>query len=407
MVAENLRQIDVTGAQIILEPEGRNTAPAIAVAALRAQAQDKDAVLAVFPADHVIEDQDAFSKSIKIANDLAQDGKLVTFGIQPTEAHTGYGYIEGGAALSNAAFEISAFKEKPDQVTAQSFLDHGNFYWNSGIFVFRADAYIQALNDNEPDIIKHAQAALDGAQEDLDFLRLDPEPFKACKSISIDYAVMENTPNGAMVTMDAGWSDIGSWGALWKVLPKDAHGNVTKGDVITEDAQNNYVFAENKLVSVLGLEDIVVVDTKDALLVAHRDKVQNVKYIVDRLKSEDRSEAKHHRTVYRPWGHYDSVDFGERDQVKRIYVKPGAKLSVQMHHHRAEHWIVVKGTAKVTRDDETFLVAENESVYLPIGAVHALENPGKIGIELIEVQTGSYLGEDDIVRFEDRYGRAS
>lgn len=405
MVAENIRALGVQPLHIVLEPEGRNTAPAIAIAALLAQRQDPAAVLLVLPADHVIENNRAFEQSVSAAAALAAKGHLVTFGVRPSSAHTGYGYIEAGAALGEGAYAIAAFREKPDAKTAETFLKEGRYYWNSGMFVFQASRYLAALKDYEPDILRHAEAALDGARTDLDFLRLEREAFKKCKDISIDYAVMEKTDKGAMVMLDAGWSDVGSWDSLWQVLPKDGQGNTLKGDVIVEDSRNNYVFAESRLVTLLGVEDLAVVDTKDAILIARRDKVQNVKAIVDRLKKQGRKEAQHHRTVYRPWGHYDSIDSGERDQVKRITVKPGAKLSLQLHHHRAEHWVVVKGTAKVTKGKDTFLLSENESVYLPIGEVHCLENPGKIPIELIEVQTGSYLGEDDITRLEDVYGR--
>jgi mannose-1-phosphate guanylyltransferase/mannose-6-phosphate isomerase len=405
MVAENIRSLGLSPLHIVLEPEGRNTAPAIAIAALLAMRQDPSAILLVLPADHVIKDTAAFEASVSAAQNLAAGGHLVTFGVKPSSPHTGYGYIEAGKPMADGAFAIAAFREKPDLETAETFLKAGHYYWNSGMFVFQAAAYLDTLKIHEPEIYRHAAAALDGARADLDFLRLEREAFKKCKDISIDYAVMEKTDKGAVVMLDAGWSDVGSWDSLWQVLPKDPAGNTLKGDVLAEDSRNNYVFAESRLVALLGVEDLAVVDTKDAVLIARRDKVQNVKAIVERLKAGGRKEAKHHRTVYRPWGHYDSIDSGERDQVKRITVKPGAKLSLQLHHHRAEHWVVVKGTARVTKGKETFLLSENESVYLPIGEVHCLENPGKIPIELIEVQTGSYLGEDDITRLEDVYGR--
>ncbi len=406
IVAENMRMIDQDVQDIILEPVGRNTAPAIATAALSAIKKDPDSILLVLPADHVIENLDAFSDAVKKAQKLAEEGHLVTFGIKPTEPHTGYGYIESGDSIVDGAYKIAAFKEKPDEKTAQDFLDSRKYLWNSGMFCFKAAAFIEELERHHPDIVKHAKAALDNSEKDLDFIRLEAKSFEQCEDISIDYAVMEKTQNGAMVSLDANWNDVGSWDAVWEVSEKNEDNNVCIGDVIAKKTKNCFIRGKSKLVCTLGLEDVIVVDTQDALLVASKEHVQDVKEIVSDLKKENRKEAKHHRTVYRPWGHYDSICFGERDQVKRISVKPGAKLSLQKHFHRSEHWVVVKGTARVTKGEEVLTISENESVYLPVGIVHALENPGKIMLELIEVQTGSYLGEDDIVRLEDIYGRA-
>ncbi len=405
IVAENMRTLGKEAHAIFLEPVGRNTAPAIAVAALEALKEDNDAILLIMPADHVIENTKAFAKGVKSAKNLAQKGHIVTFGIKPTSPHTGYGYIETGDSLSSDAFQLAGFKEKPDAKTAEAFLKQGRYLWNSGMFCFKARTYLEELEKQHQSIVACAKAALEGAKNDLDFIRLSAEPFEKCIDISIDYAVMEHTDHGVVVSLDAGWSDIGSWNSLWEVCDKNKDNNVLKGDVIAQNTQNCFIHGENKLVCTLGLDQMIIVDTKDALLVAHKDHVQDIKAIVAKLKKSDRKEVLHHRTVYRPWGHYNSIDFGERDQVKRISVKPGAKLSLQKHFHRSEHWIVVKGTASVTRGEETLMVSENESVYLPVGTVHALENPGKIPLELIEVQTGSYLGEDDIVRLEDLYGR--
>lgn len=406
IVAEQLREKGIASANVILEPVGRNTAPAIALAALNAQATGEDPLLLVLAADHVIEDTPAFHKAVSEATKLADSGQLVTFGIVATKPETGYGYIKRGAAVGDAAFMVSSFFEKPDEATAQSYLESGEYYWNSGMFVFRASRYLEELQKHRPDILSACKAALSEAKEDLDFIRVDKEAFAACPDESVDYAVMENTSDAVVVPLDAGWSDVGSWSALWDVDDKDNNGNAFRGDVMLEETENCLVHATNKLVATVGLKDTIVVETKDAVLVAAKDKVHEVKKIVQRLKDAGRTEAKHHRQVYRPWGHYDSIGNGDRYQVKCITVKPGAKLSVQMHHHRAEHWIVVSGTAQVTVGDKTSLVTENESTYIPVGIVHALENPGKVPLELIEVQSGSYLGEDDIVRFEDRYGRA-
>jgi len=405
IVAENMRALGKEANAIFLEPVGRNTAPAIAVAALEAIKEDNDAILLVMPADHVIENTKAFAKGVKSAETLAQKGHVVTFGIKPTSPHTGYGYIETGEEITTDAFTLAGFKEKPDTKTAEDFLKQGTYLWNSGMFCFKARTYLEELEKQQPNIVACAKASLKAAKSDLDFIRLNKESFEKCEDISIDYAVMEHTNHGVVVSLDAGWSDIGSWDALWEVCDKDKEGNVLKGDIIAQNTKNSFVHGKNKLVCTLGLDNIIIVDTKDALLVAHKNHVQGIKDIVSKLKKSDRKEALHHRTVYRPWGHYDSIDVGERDQVKRISVKPGAKLSLQKHFHRSEHWVVVKGTASVTRGEEAITVSENESVYLPVETVHALENPGKIPLELIEVQTGSYLGEDDIVRLEDLYGR--
>lgn len=407
IVAENLREIDVRAQAILLEPVGRNTAPAIAAAAIVALQADPEAVLMILPADHAIEDLEAFGAAVKTAQSFAQEGKIVTFGIKPTHAHTGFGYIQVGDALRDNGFVLGMFKEKPDVKTAQDYVESGKYFWNSGMFCFRADVYLKELEKYEPALFAAAKSATDVRTQDLDFQRLPKEEFAQCKDISVDYAVMEHTDLGVVVSLDARWSDIGSWDAVWEISPKDAQNNVVKGDVYAHDSRNNLIHAGGgKLVTTLGVDDLIIIDTQDALMVAHKDKVQDVKKIVDHLKAKERSEPIHHRTVYRPWGHYDSICRGERDQVKRITVKPGAKLSLQKHHHRSEHWVVVKGTARVTKGDEQILLAENESVYLPLGVVHALENPGKIPLQIIEVQTGSYLGEDDIIRFEDKYGRA-
>ena len=405
LAAEQLRLMGLEKANILLEPVGRNTAPAIALAALQACSESDDPILLVLAADHLIQDVDAFQTCIQTALPLAQDGKLVTFGIVPTHAETGYGYIEQGIDVGIGGFKVSRFVEKPDLITAQEYLANGSYFWNSGMFMFRASRYLQELEAFRPDILAACRAALAGGSQDMHFTRVDEAAFAACPDDSVDYAVMEKTADAVMVPLDAGWSDIGSWAALWDVSDKDEQGNVFKGDVLNQRSNNTYVHADSRLVATVGLDDLVIVETKDAVLVAHKDHVQDVKKIVEQLKNGARTEHINHREVYRPWGVYDSVDNGHRYQVKRITVKPGAKLSVQMHHHRAEHWIVVSGTAKVTNGERTYLVCENESTYIPIGQIHALENPGVIPLELIEVQSGSYLGEDDIVRFEDKYGR--
>ncbi len=406
LVAEQLRQIDALGGNILLEPAGRNTAPAVALAALRATATGDDPLLLVLAADHLIQDAAAFRAAVQHAQPLAEAGKLVTFGIVPKTPETGYGYIRCGEAVNESAWQVGAFVEKPALDRARQYLASGEYLWNSGMFCFRASRYLEELDRFRPDILAACRAAMAHSAGDMDFVRVDEAAFMACPEDSIDYAVMERTESAVVVPLDAGWSDVGAFAALWDVLPKDEAGNVLRGDVMLHDSHDNLVMAENALVATVGLRDTVVLQTKDAVMVAPRDRVQEVKQIVAQLKAEGRSEHRVHRQVYRPWGHYDSVDAGQRYQVKRITVSPGAKLSVQMHHHRAEHWIVVSGTASVTLDGAEHLLTENQSIYLPVGAVHALENPGKIPLELIEVQVGSYLGEDDIVRLEDRYGRA-
>jgi mannose-1-phosphate guanylyltransferase len=400
-VAEQLREIGKLGS-IILEPVGKNTAPAIALAAFHSIKEDP--LLLVLAADHVIQDNAAFEKAVSAAIPLAESGKLVTFGIVPNEPHTGYGYIKGGKAC-NPGFEVDKFVEKPSLDLAEEYVASTEYYWNSGMFLFKASRYLEELNNYRPDIYEACKNALDTTESDLDFLRINKEKFEACPSDSIDYAVMERTEDAVVVPMDAGWSDIGSWSSLWDISKKDENGNSVHGDVLLQNSNNSYIRSDEKLVAVVGIDNLVIVDTKDALMVAHRDSVQDAKIIAQQLKSQSRTEWESHREVFRPWGKYDSVDSGDGYQVKRITVKPGAKLSVQMHHHRAEHWIVVSGTAKVTNGDKTFLLSENESTYIPVGVIHALENPRKVELELIEVQSGSYLGEDDIVRFADIYGR--
>ncbi|WP_284448435.1 mannose-1-phosphate guanylyltransferase/mannose-6-phosphate isomerase [Pseudoxanthomonas mexicana] len=403
LVAEQLRQVGAPVPAILLEPVGRNTAPAIAAAALQAMAGGADPLLLVLPSDHVVRDAAGFQRAVREASSAAEAGALVTFGIVPDAPETGFGYIQ--AEAGDGLRQVLRFVEKPDAATARSYLDAGGYYWNSGMFLFRASRYLEELARFRPDIVDAVRAAHAGARHDGDFVRLDKDAFGACPSDSIDYAVMEKTADAMVLPVDIGWNDVGSWSALWDVAERDADGNAHHGDVIAVDSRNSYAYAQ-RLVALVGVDDIVVVETDDAVLVARKDKVQEVKQVVARLKQEQRSQAVLHREVHRPWGSYDSVDNGGRHQVKRIKVKPGAALSLQMHHHRAEHWIVVSGTAKVTRGDETLLLSENESTYIPLGVKHRLENPGKVPLELIEVQSGSYLGEDDIVRFEDVYGRS-
>lgn len=402
--AEQLQEIDRAAQSILLEPCARNTAPAIALAALAAVEQGEDPLLLVLPADHVVADTQAFLQSVTAATTLAESGHLVTFGIVPTNAETGYGYIRSGEAVGEG-WKVAEFVEKPDLATAEQYLASGEYNWNSGMFLFRASRYLEELEQHHPEMIKACRSAFNGAARDLDFTRVDAEAFARCPSDSVDYAVMEKTETAAVVPMQAGWSDVGSWSALWELAERDENDNLLRGDVLAEGASGCLVHGGDRLIGVLGVEDLVVVDTDDALMVAHKSRVQDVKILVQRLKQSERSEAKNHRKVFRPWGYYDSVDAGPRFQVKRIVVKPGCQLSLQMHHHRAEHWIVVSGTAMVTRGEDQLLVTENESTYIPLGVVHRLENPGTIPLELIEVQSGSYLGEDDIVRLEDKYGR--
>jgi mannose-1-phosphate guanylyltransferase/mannose-6-phosphate isomerase len=417
MVAEQLRQAGVEGTRIVLEPIGRNTAPAIALAAHAAlgaaaasvDAADSDPLLLVLPADHVVRDVAAFQAAVRVALPAAAAGRLVTFGVVTEAPETGYGYIRRAAVAgaSGGVYPIDRFVEKPDLATAQGFLASGEYYWNSGMFLFGARRYLRELETQAPDIAAAVTAAFGAAKGDLDFLRIDAEAFAACRSDSIDYAVMEKTREAVVVPLAAGWSDVGSWSSLHAAVESDADGNVLRGDVIAEDTRDSFVFSESRLVATVGLDSHVVVETKDAVLVAPRDRVQDVKALVARIKAAGRSEHSLHREVFRPWGSYDSVESGERYQVKRLSVNPGASMSLQLHHHRAEHWIVVSGTARITRNDEVFLLEENESTFIPLGAKHRIENPGKIPLHIIEVQSGSYLGEDDIVRFEDRYGRDS
>ncbi|MEJ2200511.1 MAG: mannose-1-phosphate guanylyltransferase/mannose-6-phosphate isomerase, partial [Desulfuromonadaceae bacterium] len=409
MVAEQLRCVNQEASAILLEPVGRNTAPAVAVAALQAMADGNDPLLLVLPADHVIVDEAALRAAVAAAVGEAEKDRLVTFGIVPTGPETGYGYIRTGASLSSVdggAFEVAAFVEKPDLETARGYIAAGDYFWNSGMFLFRASVYLRELERFAPEMLTYGREALVGAIADLDFIRLDSAAFAACPGNSIDYAVMEKTSAAAVIPLAAGWSDVGSWSALWEVGAKDTEGNVIRGDVLTEGTHDCYLHAGSRMVAAVGLEGHVVVETADAVLVAAKDRVQEVKEIVAQLKRQGREEALLHRRVNRPWGTYECIGSAPRYQVKKIVVKPGASLSLQLHHHRAEHWIVVKGTARITRGEETFVISENQSTYIPLGTVHRLENPGKIPLELIEVQSGSYLGEDDIERFDDTYGRS-
>lgn len=406
IVAEQLRQIGIDHPAIILEPEGKNTAPAIALAAMHDQSVNGvESILLVLAADHIIVDKGAFHNAIEYALVAARENKLVTFGIVPTKAETGYGYIQYQTQHEQAANPVIGFIEKPDLSTAKSYLAEGNYLWNSGMFMFSPGIYLQELEKYQSNIAHITRSSMDYITKDLDFIRINAETFSTCPSDSIDYAVMEKTNLAMVVPLDAGWSDIGSWSSLWDVNDKDTDGNSVHGDVMLFDAHNNLAMSESRLLAAVGVDDLIMVETKDAVLVASKDKSQEVKEIVERLKREKREESDLHRVVYRPWGCFDSVEAGERFKVKRISVKPGAKLSLQMHHHRAEHWVVVSGTAKVQRGDEQLMLTENESTYIHVGQTHSLENPGKVPLELIEIQTGSYLGEDDIVRFDDKYGR--
>jgi mannose-1-phosphate guanylyltransferase/mannose-6-phosphate isomerase len=409
LAAEQLQRIGQNAAAIILEPLGRNTAPAIAAAAEYCRNNFAEDIMLVLPADHVITDAVAFQKAVLAGARLADTGALVTFGIVADRPETGYGYIKAGAKSVDAASrasDIERFVEKPDLPTAESYLKEGGYYWNSGMFMFRVADYLDELQKFNPAVAEKAGKALETGRKDPDFIRLDAAAFAESPSISIDYAVMEKTTRGVVIPLDAGWNDIGAWSALSDVNQQDADGNVVVGDVLLESTRNCYVRSSRRLVSVVGVSDHIIVETGDAVLVAHKDQVQNVKSIVDQLKQADRPEALNHLRVNRPWGTYETVDLAERYQVKRITVKPGAQLSLQMHHHRAEHWVVVKGTARIQRGEETILLSENQSTYIPLGVKHRLENPGKIPLELIEVQSGSYLGEDDIIRFDDNYGRS-
>jgi mannose-1-phosphate guanylyltransferase/mannose-6-phosphate isomerase len=406
LVAEQLRAIGVIPSDIILEPVGRNTAPATAAAALVALVNDPEALLLVLPADHLVGDPEAFQTAITLGIPLAEVGYLVTFGVIPDRPETGYGYIKTGQPLDNGgAFLVDRFVEKPDAEKAQHYLASGGYYWNSGMFLFKAIDFLQELEKFAPDIVGACRQAVDNAREDHDFRRLDQGAFKACPNNSIDYALMERTNMAIVIPLNAKWNDVGAWSALWDVNEKDEQGNVKLGDVLSEETENCYIRAENRLVATLGVSDHIIIETADAVLVAHKSRVQEIKNIYNRLKEENRVEADLHRKVYRPWGSYEGIDAESRFQVKHITVNPGASLSLQMHYHRSEHWVVVRGTARITSDEKTFIISENQSAYIPLGVKHRLENPGKLPLEIIEVQSGSYLGEDDIVRFEDVYGR--
>jgi len=408
LVAEQVRALGKEPEAILLEPEGRNTAPALTIAALYLVKKEPDAMMVVMPADHVIPDSEAFTAAVEQGGKLAAEGYLVTFGVVADKPETGYGYIHRGEEIdSTGVFKVDSFVEKPDQSTAQKYVDTGNYYWNAGIFLLRADRWLEEIGNLQPDILKACQQAVAGGSRDSDFVRVEKDAFLSSPSDSIDYAVMEKTDRAAVVPLQTSWSDVGSWSSIWEVSEQDTEGNVTKGDVLTHDTRNSLFMAENRCVAAVGLDDIIVVETADAVLVADKSKCQDVKAIVNKLKELGREEHRFHRRVYRPWGDYEGIDSGTRYQVKRLTVKPGAKLSLQMHHHRAEHWIVVSGTARVTRGDDVFMLSENESTYIPIGTNHRLENPGTIPLEIIEVQSGSYLGEDDIVRFEDVYNRVN
>lgn len=426
IAAEQARAANIQHSGILLEPVGRNTAPAIALAALQAITKSShhtqsasDPILLVLAADHHIAKTSEFQQTVSRGVDYAKQGKLVTFGITPSAPETGYGYIKQGKPLSSPrqvdtntikqsvdlAYAIECFVEKPDRATAEQYIGSGQYLWNSGMFMFKASRYLEELAEHHPEILAACKLALTKQNTDLDFIRIDAEAFKSSPSDSIDYAVMEKTSHAAVIPMDVGWNDIGSWSAIWDVSEKDEHNNVIEGDVLTVDSQHNYIHAENKLVATVGVDNLIIVETKDAILVANKDKVQGVKSIVSQLNQAGRTEHLHHREVFRPWGKYDVIDLGKRDKVKRITVKPGHKLSLQMHHHRAEHWVVVAGTAKVTNDEKTYLVEEDQSTYIPLGHIHSLENPGDLPLEMIEVQTGSYLSEGDIIRYQDSYGR--
>ncbi|HYM74204.1 MAG TPA: mannose-1-phosphate guanylyltransferase/mannose-6-phosphate isomerase [Stellaceae bacterium] len=407
IIAEQLRGIDLVPQALLLEPVGRNTAPAAAVAALRLVETDPDALMLLMPSDHVVEDVGAFRQAVERAAAAARTGRLVTFGISPERAETGYGYIERGPPLAGreGAFDVVRFVEKPDAATAERYVAAGNFFWNSGIFLFPAALYLSELHRLRPDMLSACRAAMAGARQDEDFTRLDKATFAGCPADSIDYAVMEKTGRAAVVPVSMGWSDLGSWDALWEMAEKDAAGNALAGNVIAEDTRNCYVRSEGGLVAALGIEDMIVVATQDAVMLAPRSRAQDVRHLVARLTAENRSEASALPRVLRPWGSYESLHNGHRVQVKHIIVKPGGKLSLQMHHHRAEHWVVVRGTARIRRGNEELILTEDQSTYIPLGTLHRLENPGKIPLHVIEVQSGPYLDEDDIVRFEDDYGR--
>lgn len=407
LIAEQLRSAGIAGARIILEPAGRNTAPAAAVAALKVLEDDPDGLVLLMPSDHVVGDVKAFQAAVTAAALAARAGALVTFGVRPSAPETGYGYIKAGKPLEGASgiLEVERFVEKPDRATAETYLKSGAYYWNSGMFLFTAKAFLAEMERLEPSMLRSCRDAVTHAHRDLDFIRLGEAAFLACPSQSIDYAIMEHAARAAVVPVEMGWSDVGSWQSLWDIASRGPDGNCIQGDVVVQQSRSSYIRSEGPLVAAVGVENLVVVATKDAVLVSHRDSAQDVKKVVEALEAQGRDQHVHHALVHRPWGSYEGVDSGERFQVKRIVVKPGAKLSLQMHHHRAEHWIVVSGTAMVTCDDKEFLLQANESTFIPQGSRHRLENPGKVPLQLIEVQSGGYLGEDDIVRFEDSYGR--
>jgi len=405
LAAEQLREIGKKTKGIILEPEGRNTAPAVALAALQFINKGEDPILLVLSADHLIKNIEAFHQSITIASELAENNKLITFGIVPDKAETGYGYIEANINNTDDYYSIKSFTEKPSQKNAKKYLDSGNYLWNSGMFMFKASVFLSELEKFEPEILSACKKSCTTKNIDSDFIRIDNDAFHQCPNESIDYAVMEHTKNGVVVPLDANWSDVGSWSSLWDIKTKDNNDNVSKGDVFLEDVKNTYTYSSNRLVSVIGVSNLVIVDTQDALLVADKQQTHNIKKIVARLNNDKRSEVDSHRKVFRPWGYYDLVDSGEGFQVKRIVVNSGAKLSLQKHKYRAEHWVVVKGVALVTCGDKIFELVENQSTYIPQGSIHRLENHQDIPLEIIEIQTGSYLGEDDIIRFEDDYQR--
>ena len=405
LVAEQCQQIGIKNPIILLEPVGRNTAPAIAAAALQSLKTSDDTVLLVLSADHVIQDIDAFHEAIKIASNQAQEGKLATFGIVPTDASTGYGYIKSSKHNTDGAYKVEEFVEKPDLKTAELYLKQGNYLWNSGMFMFKAEILIDELTVHSPGIVKAVGGAVNNATQDLDFIRLDKQAFESSLSDSIDYALMEKSDNVVVVPLDAQWNDIGAWSALYDIGTKDSQGNVIKGDVITQGTTNTYINADHHMVAAIGVDNLIIIDTPDATFIATQDKAQEVKSIVESLQASGRCESSAHRKVYRPWGWYDSIESGECFQVKRLHVKPGAKLSLQMHHKRAEHWVVVSGTATVTNGEQTFNLNKGESTYIPLGVTHGLENATNEPLEIIEVQSGTYLGEDDIIRFEDIYGR--
>jgi mannose-1-phosphate guanylyltransferase len=405
IVAEQLRYIDKKNNRIILESEGKNTAPAVTLAALELSKNNEDPIMLVLSADHHIENHTSFHKSLKIAEDLALQGKLVTFGVTPTKPETGYGYIEIENCETGSSYQIKSFKEKPNQIIADEYFRSDSFFWNSGMFMFKASAFLNELNYFEPEIFTRCKNSYQSSSLDLDFIRINADEFNKCPSISIDYALMEKTQKGVVVPIDSGWSDIGSWSSLWDLKTKDENQNVCTGDVILEEVSNSFIHSTNRLVSVIGLSNITIVDTQDALLVSHQDYSQQIKKIVKKLEDTNRSESHNNRKVYRPWGNYDSIDVGEKFQVKRLTINPNSKLSLQKHKYRSEHWIVVKGVALVTCGEKIFHLTENESTFIPQGEIHRLENSNDSPLEIIEIQTGSYLGEDDIIRLDDDYQR--